>query len=101
MMGITSEMGGIYKWIGGVVAGVGVISLFIPGVNLVTSAIVIGAGAGTVAGGTSVAGLFKPKIASMIVKGDGIDNEFMAPTIIEAKSETFEVLNCKDIVSFV
>jgi len=99
MMGITSEIGNTYKWIGRIVEGVGVISLFIPGINVVTSAIVIGAGVGTVIGGPKIAGLFEPKIVALTREGDGIDNEFMVPTIIEAKSETFELLNCKDIVS--
>jgi len=99
IMGITTEIGNTYKWLGGAAAGIGVVSLFIPGINLVTSAIIFGAGAGTVVGGGTMAGLFEPKIAAITVKGDGIDNEFMTPIIIEAKSETFELLNCKDILT--
>ncbi len=100
IMGITSQIGGTYKWIGRIIEGVGVVTLFIPGINVVSSAIIISAGIGAVGFGADLAEkLYSPKIVSIIVKGDGIDNEFMVPTIIEASSEAFELLNCKDIVT--
>ncbi len=99
MMGITSEIGRTYKWIGGAAIGLGVGVLIFTGLPIVVGAIVIGAGTVSVIGGRDIASLFEPKIVAIMVKGDGIDNEFMAPTIIEARAETFELLNCKDIVS--
>lgn len=92
MTGITSEIGNTYKWIG---AGLGVFALLTP-VGLVGGAIIIGTGAGVGAVGGDVAEFFEPKIAAVTVKGDGVDNEFMAPTVIEARAETFDLLNCKD-----
>ncbi|MCK5624540.1 hypothetical protein KAI04_01740 [Candidatus Pacearchaeota archaeon] len=95
--GITSEIGNTYKWIGGITIGVGVITL--PFTGLIAGAIVVSTGIGTVIGGDDLAGLFEPKIAAITVEGDGVENEFMAPTIIEARSETFKLLNCKDILT--
>ncbi len=97
IMGITSEVGNFYKWFGGAVTGVGVVSLFIPGVNLVTSAIIFGTGAATLTAGGEIAESFEPQIGAIIVKGDGIKNEFMAPTIQKADSDSFKILNCADI----
>lgn len=98
VMGITSEIGNTYKWIG---VGVGVLSIpaFIASAP-VTGVILIGSGvlAGTTGG--SVAGLFEPEIGAITVEGEGIPNEFMAPTIQKASQEMFEVLNCKDVISY-
>ncbi len=95
VMGITSEIGNTYKLIG---AGVVVLAFLTP-IGWVGGAVVVSAGIGTTVVGDDVAELFEPKIAAIVVKGDGVENSFMAPTLIEAKSETFEILNCKDIVS--
>lgn len=97
VMGITSEVGNFYKIAGGIVAGIGVISLFVPGVNFITSAIIFGTGAATLTTGGEIAESFEPQIGAIIVQGDGIKNEFMAPTIQRADDESFKVLNCKDI----
>ncbi len=95
MMGITSEIGKTYKLI-----GIGVVVLaFLTPVGWVGGAIIVGSGIGAAAVGEDIAGLFEDKIAAIMVKGDGVENWFMAPTIVEAKAETFNVLNCKDIVS--
>ncbi len=97
-MGITSEIGNVYKWIGGTAIGLGVGVLVFTGWPIIAGAIIFG-GTASIIGGDDVAGLFEPKIAAITVKGDGIDNEFMVPTIIEARAETFELLNCKDILT--
>lgn len=95
VMGITSEIGNTYKWIGVGIAG---LSLLTP-VGWVGGAILIGSGVGVAAAGGSVAGLFDPEIAAITVEGNGVDNTFMAPTIIEADSETFNALDCKDVLT--
>jgi hypothetical protein len=100
MMGITSEIGATYKWIGGAVVGLAIVSLAIPGVNFVTSAIIFSAGAGTAGAGGQVAGLFEPEIAAITIKGNGIKNNFMAPTIQEIDSEKFGLLNCEEIITY-
>ena len=95
MMGITSEIGKTYKLI-----GIGVIVLaFLTPVGWVGGAIIAGTGAGVVVAGEDIASLFEPKIAAVMVEGDGVKNGFMAPTIIEARAEAFDLLNCRDIVS--
>jgi len=95
MMGITSEIGNTYKLI-----GIGVIVLaFLTPVGWVGGAIIAGTGAGAIFVGDDIASLFEPKIAAVMVEGDGVKNGFMAPTIIEARAEAFDLLNCRDIVS--
>lgn len=95
MMGITSEIGNTYKWIG---AGLASLALVTP-VGWVGGAIIIGTGVGVGAGGGTVADLFDPEIGAIIVEGDGIDNAFMAPTIQEVNQDRYESLNCKDVLT--
>ncbi len=99
VMGITSEIGGTYKWIGGAVGTLAVVSLFIPGVNLVTSVLALGIGAAISVGGETVAEKIEPKILALTVKGKGIENQFMSPTIIEINSEEFKALNCEETLT--
>jgi len=47
--------------------------------------------------GTALLGTIEPEIGAITVKGNGIENEFMAPTIIEAESSKFKALNCGSI----
>ncbi len=92
MMGITSEIGGFYKAI-----GIGALT----SVATIYTGIVGGAIVFLVSQEKSdeILEELRPEIGALIVSGDGIDNDFMAPTIVEARAETFELLNCKDIVS--
>lgn len=98
VMGIISQIGNTYKWIA---AGVGVLALpvILSGSFVYGAVIAAGAGvAGTV--GDDIAGLVKPEILALIVAGDGIENEFMAPTIIETNPEKFSRINCHEILTY-
>jgi len=96
VMGIVSEIGNFYK-----VAGISValLTLATP-VGWVGGAIIVGTGIGVAAGGETISEkIFKPEIMAIVVEGDGIENRFMAPTIVEANSEKFKLLKCKDIMT--
>ena len=95
VMGIVSEQGWMYYALG---AGIVVVGVFTP-VGWIASAVIIGAGIGTGTLGGEIAGSFEPEIAALMVRGDGIPNQFMAPTIQEANSTKFDLLNCYDIVT--
>ncbi len=102
VMGITSEIGSTYEWVGGAIAGLAVVSLFIPGVNIITSVLILGTGAAVSLGGETAAGTFDPNkgnIGALIVKGKGVKNKFMSPTIIEINPEKFKALNCEEVIT--
>ena len=92
MMGIVSEIGTFYKVVGAVAiaAGIGL------GAPIIAVAVI---GAGTYTYGGEVFELLEPEIQAIIVEGDGVDNAFMTPSIIEANSARFDELNCKDVMS--
>lgn len=91
MMGINSVVG-IWKWAGIGAAGLGLLAApFTGGTSLGISALIIG-GAAT-AGGAG--GYF----IGTAVKGDGIENEFMRPIIIEADANSFKRFDCEDIIT--
>lgn len=108
VMGITSEVG-LWNWVGlGAVTGgiidVGgvVISTLVFGTNplgWVSGLTVIGVSA--VVGGlaSEISEGDNLEIAAIILDGRGIDNKFMAPTIIEANSEKFKALNCEEVLT--
>jgi hypothetical protein len=88
IMGITSEIAG-KAW--KVAAGIGVtaVGFFIPG-------------AGWTLGGSILGTLifeFGDEVAGIIVPGNGIKNNFMAPTIQEANSESLSKLNCYEVIT--
>ena len=91
VMGITSVVKG-RAWKIAIGTVVGVVVAFTPigwiG-GLVAGAIIVGAG--------EYGNTVNPEVGAITVKGNGIDNEFMAPTILEASSDEFKVLNCEDI----
>lgn len=108
VMGITSQVS-FLKWAGvgsgagavlsGVVAFV-VLSNpvgWVGGAIIAGGAVVGGVVGGT--GGTSVAESVNLEIAAIPVKGNGVDNLFMAPTIVKADSEAFDSLNCEDVLT--
>jgi hypothetical protein len=88
LMGITSEIAG-EKW--KIVAGVGVAAagFFIPGPGWTLAGSILG---------TLIIN-FGTEIGAIIVPGNGIKNNFMAPTIQEANSESLKKLNCYEIVT--
>ena len=88
IMGITSEIAG-KGW--KVAAGIGVtaVGFFIPGAGWSL--------AGSILGTLIMA--YGDEIGAIIVSGNGIKNNFMAPTIQEANSETLKKLNCYDVIT--
>jgi hypothetical protein len=88
LMGITSEVAG-KGW--KVAAGIGVtaVGFFIPGAGWSL--------AGSILGTLIMA--YGDEIGAIIVSGDGIKNNFMAPTIQEANSESLKKLNCYDVIT--
>lgn len=98
IMGITNEIGDIYKWIGGIGAVAGVVIAFTP-VGWVGGAIVLGLSVATSVGGEIVAEKFEPEILALTIPGKGINNQFMAPTIQEVDSKKFKSLNCEEILT--
>ena len=97
VMGIVSEVGNFYKILGGVL----IVAAFATPVGWVAGAIIAGSGAGAIIVGEDISEKFEPEIMAIMVEGDGIDNEFMVPTIVEANSAKFELLECKDVMTLV
>jgi hypothetical protein len=107
MMGITSEVSASQWILKGIASGeiavvsgafvIGLLGVSNP-IGWVATTIVIG-----VAGATSSGGIAKlsdsihPEISAIVVKGNGINNNFMAPTIIESDNDKFKALNCADV----
>ena len=89
--GITSEVIG-RGWKIAAASVVGVVASFTP-IGLIggtiIGAVLIGAG--------EVGAMTNPEILAIPVKGNGIDNTFMAPTIVEANSDSFRVLDCESV----
>jgi hypothetical protein len=81
--------------------GIGVAAIVLAPVGIIGGAIIFG---GATTGGLAlgeVADVLDVEIGAIVVKGKGaVKNDFMAPTIVEAKSEEFEKLNCNDIATF-
>ena len=110
VMGIINEVS-ILSWAGaGAAAGsiaagglavVGTVFFVSNPVGWVSGALIIGLSAG-VAGtvGSEISGFFGPEIGAITVKGKGIENQFMAPTIVEAKSDKFNYLSCVDVITY-
>jgi outer membrane lipoprotein SlyB len=98
--GITSNVNTV-GWIvraaaGGAVAAVAVAS---GGFIAVAIGTVVGGVAGGV-GGPKISDLFAPEIGAITIEGkEGVKNQFMVPTIQEASSEEFELLNCDEILT--
>ncbi len=98
VMGIVSELS---TWkLALIGASVGVVAIPVLGASYVGGAILI-AGGGTLGGtvGGDLSDLFNPEIGAIIIKGNGIDNSFMAPTIQEIDSDKFNALGCDKILT--
>ena len=96
IMGITSNVG--QQWtVGGSAIG-SLIGNFVPikGSTFIGGA--IGYGVGLV--GEQISGTFTPEIGAIVINGNGVENQFMAPTIQEMDSDKFKLLNCEDILTY-
>ena len=104
VMGITSQVKAITWVLGGVVVGgVAVIGLATAGIGTAGMiAIVAGDIAGGVVGGgaAKISDIISPKIGAIVIDGDGVKNKFMTPTIQEANSDEFKLLNCEEIITY-
>jgi hypothetical protein len=104
VMGITSQVKTIDWVLGGtVVGGLAVIGAAAAGIIGTAGLIAIVAGdfAGGVGGGglAKISDLLSPRIGAIVVEGEGVKNTFMVPTIQEANSEEFELLNCEEVLT--
>ena len=100
MTGITSEVGSLGWVVSGVIVGAtatAFITCPFTGVTCFIGLALVGGVTG--AGAATVSDLINPEIGGIIVEGDGVDNNFLAPTIIEANSDKFKALNCEDILT--
>lgn len=99
VMGITSEVNTL-GWIirGGTVGAVAAVTFASGGFVVVAVGTVIGGAAGGV-GAEKLSDLISPKIGAITIEGEGIKNKFMVPTIQEASSEDFKLLNCEEILT--
>ncbi len=104
VMGITNQVGGVVGWTiaGGATLGVVLGSIFIASnpIGWIAGAIIVG-GVGAAGGiaAEKISDSINPEIAAIPVKGNGIDNQFMAPTIQEVDSKKFKSLNCEEILT--
>ena len=103
VMGITSGVGlpewtGIGTGAGAAIAGVVAATTPIGWIGIGAIAITTAITTGTV-GHTFSSGI-EPEITAIVLKGNGIDNKFMRPTIVEADSQRFKALNCEEIVTY-
>jgi hypothetical protein len=92
LMGITSEIKGkVWKIVvGGTIAAVGLVAGY-TWVGAIIGLLVYGTG--------EVDPGIVPEIHAIIVEGNGVENNFMAPTIQEANSNTLKKLDCYDIIT--
>lgn len=97
-MGISNNVGLAWK-IAGVTGAVGSVIVGVSPVGWVTGTVLFASSVIVSIGGEVVAEKIEPEILAVTINGRGIDNKFMAPTIIEANSEKFEALNCEDILT--
>lgn len=90
--GITSEVAG-RGWKTFIGSGVAVVGMFVgyTWVGIIGGALLVGAG--------EYGALQNPEILAIPVEGDGVNNQFMAPTIVEANSDKFKALNCHEILT--
>ncbi|MCA9487424.1 MAG: hypothetical protein KC516_00505 [Nanoarchaeota archaeon] len=93
-MGITTEINSGWKIVQGLAVGLGVISLAIPGVNVATSVLIFGVG-GAAFITEKILEDQKVEIGAIVVEGEGVQNSFMAPTIVAPSN--YSSLNCKSI----
>jgi len=96
VMGIISERTNAVEIGIGVGVGVAGVVVALTPVGWVGGAIIV-VGSAALGGG---AGIGVSEIAALTTGGQGIDNEFMAPTLVEAESDKFKALNCYEILTY-
>lgn len=110
VMGITTEVNKVTWVLGGaVVVGAGVLTagliyvpisiLAIPGITFAGVLVGEAAGGAIGLGAKEISELFSPEINAILIEGGEVENKFMAPAIIEADSDKFKLLECKEIIS--
>jgi hypothetical protein len=103
VMGITSEVNTI-GWVvrGAALGGLAVVGVAVAGVGtagLIAVAVGEIAAGGAGAGVAKISDLISPKIGAITIEGEGVENKFMVPTIQEANSDEFKLLNCQEVVT--
>ena len=108
VMGITSGVG-VLDWaaigsgtsavtvIGGA-AGLAVGLTPVGWVGIGVAAIITGVTLGV--GGYTISEIANPEITGIVLKGKGVDNNFLRPAVIEADSDRFKALNCEEILTY-
>jgi hypothetical protein len=103
VMGITSEVNTLGWVIRGAAVGgalvVGAATFGIGTAGFVAIAVGEGVGVGGGIGGAKLSDIISPRISGITVEGKGVKNHFMVPTIQEASSQEFKLLNCEDILT--
>jgi hypothetical protein len=97
IMGITSETNN-WKWVALGTAAVAAV-VTIP-LSVIPTILIVGVAGGAGAGAGIFADSQDVEIASILVEGRGVSNQFMAPTILEVDSNKFDSLSCEEIVTY-
>jgi len=100
VMGITSEVSTKY-WVASAAVGtvIGSVIALTPVGWVVGAGIVATSIGGGIAGATYAEGVV-PIISGIVLKGKGVDNNFLRPTVVEAESDRFKALNCEEILTY-
>ncbi len=99
VMGITSEVSTTSWWVAAAVGtGLGIIAITPfgwvgAGIGIAVTSIAAGVA------GSEISQRVNPEISAIVIKGKGVDNNFMSPTVIE-NSERFKALNCQEILTY-
>jgi len=99
VMGITTEVDGWVVTMGSIGAVIGGIVMSHTPLGWIAGAVIVGGagiGVGTIA--QEISDSIEPEILAITIEGkEGVQNKFMAPTIIEEDSNKFKALNCESI----
>ena len=100
VMGITSEVSTLY-WVGGAAAGAvaGIVVGLTPIGWAIGTGVIITSIGGGIAGASYSEGV-APIISGIVLKGKGVENNFLRPTVVEADSDRFKALNCQEILTY-
>jgi hypothetical protein len=106
VMGITTKVNEVtWALMGAATGGVLMVALVPAGVLALPVVGFAAVAVGEIGGGyfgSKIPGIEdfdSPEIRAIVVEGGEVENKFMAPNIIEANSDKFEMLECKEIIS--